>query len=863
MDFYALKQIILQFLAQYIPYFSGYRAIEPEKSEDEEKVELKIATPEELFSEKILNKQYEEALAIARKYNLNADLVYQTQWEKSAVSSSTIDLFLRKVSDTNWSLNQCVNRVAETIDGQRLLLNFGLEITKKDHLLLERKQDEKQSDEDSNHSESKGVSDVTDGFSDTFYEPQLSLEEQQRVLLRFKLLRYSDKLSVMEHILGQIMQCTYDPSFYDNFRNESAFSSALTFARSSNYKAIAILFTYDGRECLDNWLPILSNFPEILSSFTYRNLLPECNSFGEVCSWEEDIRRENDWSELYCYKSMNVFNCSDFERNFYELNPNLAKYKGSLTREVVSDWYVNRSKQIESRTLVVENSLQLLKLGIERNIPNLNELHEEFETFSTIVYDCFPRSSRPNIMSFDEYQLLNETEVITLLMLGSNVDEKTFLRSLKHYLVPYLQKQSKGGTDYVRIKLMEYLVGIGKNDLSLCRAVFEDCVRDGDEDEYEDSPIITDQKSLLELALKVVYASVELDQLDEAFRIVECLPQRVENSPIDILELQDKIDDLEQHLAVAELLEKYDTNISLNKLRALQTSSNQSEVRNLFRRITKIAPKTDDGRLFAEKDWMQLLNDLLIIHKDCFSHVLPCEEISQMVVQSLIAQNLKTNMALVTRLLSKLGSDHRVEVILEATRSYLNSANSFNDENIAIAKECLKILNKAEAACTEVQEELDFIEAMAELDHDFDLNLLPVQIRLIEQPRLQLLKTLLETNRGSYKKVEKLLRLGKLLRVCVDKSPVQRDAQILTLLGNFALQAKDKATCWTICQRIIDNNICDGWKLCLELADDSNFTEVDSKLELLAFALTYCESKDGNLIRIILGRINDTRSSRQ
>lgn len=69
---------------------------------------------------------YDEALALAKTYNLDTDLVYQTQWRKSEFSLSAIKDHLSKVSKRSWVLNECVTRVPETIEASRELLNFGL-----------------------------------------------------------------------------------------------------------------------------------------------------------------------------------------------------------------------------------------------------------------------------------------------------------------------------------------------------------------------------------------------------------------------------------------------------------------------------------------------------------------------------------------------------------------------------------------------------------------------------------------------------------------------------------------------------------------------------------------------------------------
>lgn len=70
--------------------------------------------------------QYEEALTLARTYNLDLDLVYQTQWRKSEFSVNDLEQYLSKVSKRLVVLNECLTRVPKTLDAVRELLNFGL-----------------------------------------------------------------------------------------------------------------------------------------------------------------------------------------------------------------------------------------------------------------------------------------------------------------------------------------------------------------------------------------------------------------------------------------------------------------------------------------------------------------------------------------------------------------------------------------------------------------------------------------------------------------------------------------------------------------------------------------------------------------
>lgn len=65
-------------------------------------------------------------MALAKTYNLDLDLVYQTQWRKSEFSINDLQDYLSKVSKRSVVLNECLTRVPESLEATRELLNFGL-----------------------------------------------------------------------------------------------------------------------------------------------------------------------------------------------------------------------------------------------------------------------------------------------------------------------------------------------------------------------------------------------------------------------------------------------------------------------------------------------------------------------------------------------------------------------------------------------------------------------------------------------------------------------------------------------------------------------------------------------------------------
>lgn len=62
----------------------------------------------------------------------------------------------------------------------------------------------------------------------------------------------------------------YDREAYDKFRRQPLQMSAVELARKSDYKAVGLLFTYQGQATLPYWLATLSSFPETTNPGSYQ-----------------------------------------------------------------------------------------------------------------------------------------------------------------------------------------------------------------------------------------------------------------------------------------------------------------------------------------------------------------------------------------------------------------------------------------------------------------------------------------------------------------------------------------------------------------------------------------------------------------
>ena len=568
-----------------------------------------------------------------------------------------------------------------------------------------------------------------------------------------------------------------------------------------------------------------------------------------------------------------------------------------------------------------------MQLGIERNLPDLNGLHSRLETFSTLIYDCLPRAEEQDevTLTFERFSKLSSEEIVRLLMSGCKRDPTTFIKCLRQSLLPYLAKYDPRHSDgRCQGSLENFLVECARDSLHLVRAVFEQSVvadttsvhmfgsRDGSKDGSRDGStftdtssvrIITNVKDLLNLASRCINECTNENFLTDAFAIIECLPQRSDSDPAEVKILQDEIDQVENNLAVIELLEKNGCKILMSQLKSIQ--KNPKDVHRLFTEMIRKGSKRSGFRILDETHWKTLLTEALQARADCFSSTITQNEIHEIFIKTLLSFGREEHFDLAYSLMQSMDTGDLERLILDCSRDYVNSAASTGDKTIGLAKKCLHLLPQdTRTNNPDVKEELDLITALEIIDEFWTLPLLPVQIRLMDQPRIQLIHHLLQSNK-IYRQISRVLEVSKLVRIGAHlNDEKEAESMVLITLGEAALDDCDFKSCWNVCEIIMDREYSDGWKLCLNLAFNiscfakngpknsdfgkniakfgpnisdfgknigdlsfsdfgKNFGDFNQKMALLSFALTHCEDSDGRRMNQILELIESTREEEE
>ncbi|XP_014468091.1 PREDICTED: neuroblastoma-amplified sequence-like [Dinoponera quadriceps] len=795
---------------------------------------LKSTTPEELYSRKIDIEEYEEALALANTYNLDTDLVYQTQWRKSKLSLNAIAEHLGKVSKRSWVLNECVMRVPDTMEAARELLNFGLrganletliaiDICDNDKFVITDAEDDWQA-LDENAATLRQVQKVNEMLEQL---DMSKLSEAQKNLIRYrrKLLSHLDKLLTYEIILQPPLQ--YGKEFYEEFRRLSAVENAIRFAKDGDYRGVEIMFTYYGEKLVSHWLAIISFFPETLNPSDYQKLLPECDLEGQLFLLDQRELRQKDWSEKLEFNEIINLDADDRSEILYELDPSLSIYRNTqLTPELLQKWYKMRAYEIEKNSSMVDNALQLIKIAKSHNINDMEDLLLDLETLDDLVYKVYLED-----MSLYELEKLNNIEKIKLLM--SRSTELDFVENIRNLLLPFIKRRHQNLGGYLEKHLLsDYLICLSKDDLMLPVKLFRHL------QQTQDAEIMQLIDDVGILALDCICACDDPDMYEKAMDILDSLPRnqgKCKSLTTDSFAKQ--LFTLKKDLYCSRVLSKYGVKTTLKFVR--KHKDNPVIVESLLIQMAKSLnnqfPPSD------ENEWPVLSDDMWVVHDamPCLDDDI-CSEIYvsarlisgvKSVIQncSSLIQTKRNEESLTTREL--VNYERTVDLILEATKEYFNGSKALNDPNMELAKTCLLLIKDDNVR---IKEEYDLIKSLQILS-EFNVDMLPLQVRLTAD-KLTLIERCLNNQRDAYKNRQRLLTLAAYLRIEGNNSRL-REGKVLELIAKKALETENYNTCAAICTQLTQNSYLLAWEICLNLGRCDNYQDLRVRQKCLWFAI--------------------------
>ncbi|OTF70689.1 Sec39-like protein, partial [Euroglyphus maynei] len=493
---------------------------------------------EETFIRLIKSKQYETAMRLAKKFDLEMDLIYKNMWENNEKSFQLIDECLSKITDQSWIMNQCIDCIPKQLHILRHLLQYGC------HLI--------------NTSETEN----------NVFIKTLSIHLNRLDLYEKILKSKYDNNDYIDH---------FDPDFFRQFRQQNPFQMAIEHAHRADIEALSVLFAQEYRTLAPHFFVILSNLPETLPPSNYKDLIELAIS---TLSSNDLFSNPNNDSD-------------DFEKNFYTNDIHLMKFRTNQTidEKYLNIWFEFRAENILDLTMLVDNSLELLRIGIDNhNLSSLENLFAELDLYSLFVYDSLPTTTTTTtIIMFEKFRQLSIDEKMNLLFNGKN--GIILIRSL-------FEKFFEKITDYCRHKrlnvsrkelLRNFFLNIIRLDFGQCLKIFETYTMvNRTTEEIRRLKIIDDPCDLIELALDCIRSYDNVNDLDVAFKVMECLPERDQAHLLNVddddewLErfnrINDEADEMAFHLSMVEFLCENNTPITVKELIEISSTSDVKQL---------------------------------------------------------------------------------------------------------------------------------------------------------------------------------------------------------------------------------------------------------------------------------------------
>ncbi|XP_075536541.1 NBAS subunit of NRZ tethering complex-like [Dermacentor variabilis] len=104
---------------------------------------------------------------------------------------------------------------------------------------------------------------------------------------------------------------------------------------------------------------------------------------------------------------------------------------------------------------------------------------------------------------------------------------------------------------------------------------------------------------------------------------------------------------------------------------------------------------------------------------------------------------------------------------------------------------------------------------------------------------MELVREALQQTPNAYKQSSKVLKLAELLHL-YGEDTARREGAVLSLLANVAFEDADYKHCYEVCQKLMAGYHSEGWKICQNLGECTEFTDLAARQKLLAFSLCYC-----------------------
>ncbi|KAK3813603.1 MAG: secretory pathway protein Sec39-domain-containing protein [Linnemannia gamsii] len=312
--------------------------------------------PEELLHRKLEARDYTSALSLATTYELDTDTVFQYQWRHlTHVNAEVVSTLLDKIKNKDWVLASCIDNTVDDLEGARVLLEYGLQLTEglMDDIVRRCELGSGVKIDWIRAAASREPMKLEIGKA--LVAAQLNEQETLWSKYRWYFLKYLNRLSTFieltvaekesrareeakvqalrpkSQIHGPLDPLHYDdtpeckaPSplltgSFNTFKDMDLSAQACIFAEAEFIEGVKILFTRHNRETWPWRLAIASRVPETCPTQLYKDLLPQIDPKSrQEKPWTPDHPwRDLDWAEVPEFRTV-VFGSANHEMDTYQ-----------------------------------------------------------------------------------------------------------------------------------------------------------------------------------------------------------------------------------------------------------------------------------------------------------------------------------------------------------------------------------------------------------------------------------------------------------------------------------------------------------------------------------------------------------------
>ena len=822
-------------------------------------------SPEQLVGRKLEAKDYTTALDIAKRYGLDSHLVYKAQWLDSDVNADTIEAILAHVGDTPWVLLSCIERVGDSVDDERELLEYGI-----------------------SRAETLAGKDT----GSLAGECLRVLRYYKTCLVAFTEVYYSSSLnrtaiSSDERVPVMAALCPSGNEVFSEafsiFKDTDAVEMAKKYAAKCEISAVLAIFRHLGT-VIPYRYAILDQIPEALSPDVFSDLLPEADSNDEKREYMRVLRGEGAHSI-----SREAQDITTFTQYPIDIN-------------AVANWYIARTLAVYKETGLLSLCNSFLRIGMEKGIPSLEGLTMDVDVLARL--DTRIPLGRSTFDSLSDFQAMAPSALIELIVSRFS-KAQALADAFSGSLIPFIDslapriaiarkekddarvelisreqdRLGSDGFDGVAV-LVNYILKCTPNaPLSNSAAFIVDALLKWARQSQIESRCAQGNMALLvrfllSFSYSVADISAQLGIVLEAAVLVDRLTVTLEST---LLELGDEIDDVarirailaeteasslgpnlcdelyrrvfsrldsiemlrtasgmfNEHVASARILAKYGGTVGM--LWFVKSLGDEAQQHSMLIRLVRSGGSVRSERSMSDGDWDALLDDLTSLHgRDGRFGAMALLSTQQLYYEYLAGLLNAGRFRIFKRQLARrqlanaLGPNDAEELVVQASAEFYDNSNTGSkaDGLMKLAYDCLELVPATQR--TNAQKALiDATDFLADSGIVGMNARLPIQVRTLEN-KLELVWAWLcvnfdEPDRGNtcFKLAEKLQRNERL-------TPSQVDALHGMLL--LASLLDENAHDATECALSDALKLCSTWHDRRRRSDDASGLSHDGNL---------------------------------